>query len=154
MEKGESKVLEAAATLYNAIPGYLARNESKYGIGHLLVNLIDALDDIEYSRSGTPLFDIIDGSLPGHRKTAILKLERQYGLTEREGLILRYLANDRNPSYISNALGISASTAKAHKYSIFKKIGIHSSKELKDMLNGEITDNKNGSSIETSFMQP
>ena len=143
MERSKSKVLEAAATLYNSIPGYLAGNESKYEIGHLLVNLIDALDDVEYSRSGTPLFDIIDGSLPGHRKTAILKLERQYNLTERESLILRYLANDRNPSYISNALGISPSTAKAHKYSIFKKMGIHSSKELKDLLNGEIADSEN-----------
>ena len=143
MERSKSKVLESAATLYNSIPGYLAGTESKYEIGHLLVNLIDALDDIEYSRSGTPLFDIIDGSLPGHRKTAILKLERQYGLTERESLILRYLANDRNPSYISNALGISPSTAKAHKYSIFKKMGIHSSKELKNMLNDEIADSGN-----------
>ncbi len=137
MERNESRVLESAATLYNAIPGYLAGNDSKYEVGHLLVNLIDALDDIEYSRSGTPLFDIIDGSLPGRRKAIILKLERQYGLTKRESLILRYLANDRNPSYISNALRISTSTAKAHKYSIYKKLGIHSSSELKEMLSAK-----------------
>ncbi len=149
MEKSESKVLEAAATLYNAIPGYLAGTESKYEIGHLLVTLIDALDDIEYTRSGTPLYDIIDGSMPGHRKTVILKLERQYGLTEREGLILRYLANDRNPSYISNALGISASTAKAHKYSIYKKLGIHSTNELKNMLNAGVTHEEKDSGTES-----
>lgn len=137
MERNESRVLESAATLYNAIPGYLAGNENKYEVGHLLVNLIDALDDIEYSRSGTPLFDIIDGSLLGRRKAIILKLERQYGLTKRESLILRYLANDRNPSYISNALRISTSTAKAHKYSIFKKLGIHSSSELKEILSAK-----------------
>ena len=97
MKESESKVLEAAAILYNAIPGYLAQTESKQQMGHYLVELIDALDDIEYSRSGTPLYDIIGGSAPGRRK-------------------------------------ISPSTAKAHKYSIFKKLGVHTSDELKAML--------------------
>ncbi len=134
MNASESKVLEAAAILYNAIPGYLAQTESKQQMGHYLVDLIDALDDIEYSRSGTPLYDIIGGSAPGRRKKAILTLEKEYGLTERESHILRYLANERNPTYIANALGISPSTAKAHKYSIFKKLGVHTSEELKAML--------------------
>ncbi|WP_139652495.1 helix-turn-helix transcriptional regulator [Raoultibacter phocaeensis] len=134
MKESESKVLEAAAILYNAIPGYLANTESKQQMGHYLVDLIDALDDIEYTRSGTPLYDIIGGSVPGRRKKAILDLERKYGLTEREGHILRYLANERNPTYIGNALGISPSTAKAHKYSIFKKLGVHTSDELKALL--------------------
>lgn len=80
------------------------------------------------------MFDIIGGNIPGRRKKAILALEREYGLTEREGHILRYLANERNPTYISNALGISPSTAKAHKYSIYRKLGIHSSSELKKLL--------------------
>lgn len=134
MEESESKVLEAAAILYNALPGYLAKKESKQQIGHFLIDLIDALDDVEYSRSGTPLFDIIGGSVPGRRKKAILSIEKEFGLTEREGHILRYLANERNPTYIANALGISPSTAKAHKYSIFKKLGVHTSDELKTML--------------------
>ena len=134
MDENETKVLEAAALLYNAIPGYLAETQSKQQLGHLLVDLIDALDTIEFTRSGTPLFDIIVGNIPGRRKKAILALEREYGLTEREGHILRYLANERNPTYISNALGISPSTAKAHKYSIYRKLGIHSSSELKKLL--------------------
>lgn len=135
MDEHESKALEAAAIAYNAIPGYLSGAQSKKQMGKLIVELIDALDTIEYSRSGTPLFDIIEGSMPGHRKKAILSLEKKYGLTEREGHILRYLANERNPTYIANALGISPSTAKAHKYSIFKKLGVHTSEELKDLLN-------------------
>lgn len=134
MDENETKVLEAAALLYNAIPGYLAKTQSKQQLGHLLVDLIDALDTIEFTRSGAPLFDIIGGNIPGRRKKAILALEREYGLTEREGHILRYLANERNPTYIANALGISPSTAKAHKYSIFKKLGIHSSSELRKLL--------------------
>ena len=70
----------------------------------------------------------------GRRKKAILAIEQEFGLTERESHILRYLANERNPTYIANALGISPSTAKAHKYSIFKKLGVHTSEELRAML--------------------
>ena len=65
MNESESKVLEAAALLYNAIPGYLAGVESKQHMGHLLIDLIDALDDIEYTRSGTPIYDIIGRQRPG-----------------------------------------------------------------------------------------
>ena len=134
MKESESKVLEAAALLYNAIPGYLAATETKQQMGRLLVDLIDALDDIEYTRSGTPLYDIIGDNAPGRRKKAILAIEQEFGLTERESHILRYLANERNPTYIANALGISPSTTKAHKYSIFKKLGVHTSEELRAML--------------------
>jgi len=134
MDEKQSKVLEASALLYNALPGYLLNDKSKYDIGHLLVDLIDALDEIEYTRSGSPLFDIIRYNVPGRRKKAILRIEEEYGLTEREKLILRYLSNERNPAYISNTLGIALSTAKAHKYSIFKKLGVHTSDELKAML--------------------
>lgn len=134
MNMDENKVLERAALLYGAIPGYLLGDKSKEEVAHLLVDLIDSLDDIEYSRSGTPLYDVIDGNLPGRRKKSILALERRYDLTEREAHILRYLANERNPTYIANALGIAQATAKAHKYSIFKKLGIHSSEELRHLL--------------------
>lgn len=134
MRESETKALEDGAVLFNAIPGYLAQTINKKEMGLLLVNLIDTLDDIEYSRSGTPLFDIIVGSVPGRRKKAILNIEKEYGLTERESHILRYLANERNPTYIANALGISPSTAKAHKYSIFKKLNVHTSSELRAML--------------------
>lgn len=133
MKEAESKALEAAALLYNAVPGYLLENKSKDEMNHLLIDLLDALDTIEYQRTGAPLFDIL-GTIPSHRKKAILDLEKQYGLTEREGHILRYLANERNPSYIASRLGIAQATAKAHKYSIFKKMGVHSSEELMALL--------------------
>ena len=68
MNMDENKVLENAAMLYGAIPGYLLGDKSKEEVAQLLVALIDSLDDIEYSRSGTPLYDVIDGNLPGRRK--------------------------------------------------------------------------------------
>lgn len=134
MDADETKVLENSALLYGSIPGYLMGDKSKDEIAHLLVELIDALDNIEFSRSGTPLYDVIGGNLPGRRKQSILALEREYDLTERESHILRFLANERNPTYIANALGIAQATAKAHKYSIFRKLGIHSTEELRHLL--------------------
>lgn len=134
MNPSETKVLENAALLYGSLPGYLMGDKGKAEIARMLVALIDALDDIEYARSGTPIYDIIDGNLPGQRKRSILILEHEFDLTERESQILRYLANERNPAYIANALGIAPATAKAHKYSIYKKLGIHSSEELRGLL--------------------
>ena len=118
MNMDENKVLENAAMLYGAIPGYLLGDKSKEEVAQLLVALIDSLDDIEYSRSGTPLYDVIDGNLPGRRKKSILALERRFDLTEREAHILRF----------------AQATAKAHKYSIFKKLGVHTSEELRYLL--------------------
>lgn len=134
MDENQSKVLETGAILYDALPGYLLENRSKAEVVHMLIDLIDALDEIEYTRSGMPLFDVLQGNSLAQRKGVILRVEKKYHLTKREGHILRYLANDRNPTYISNALGISKSTAKAHKYSIFKKLDIHTSEELRQLL--------------------
>lgn len=134
MNDDEDKALQAGAELYAALPGYLLQDDTKQHINHLLIDLIDALDDVEYSRTGQPFFDVLYGSVLGTRKRAILRIEKRYGLTEREKHILRYLANDRSPKYIANALGISPSTAKAHKYSIYKKLGIHSNEEFAQML--------------------
>ena len=134
MDDKQARALEAAAVLYTAIPGYLFQNESPRTISTLIIQLADALDDIEYERSGVPLLDILTGSTPGRRKRAILHLQHTHNLTEREGHILRYLANDRNPTYIAKQLNIAQSTAKAHKYSIFKKLGIHTTEELKELL--------------------
>ncbi len=133
MNETEQKVLNTGAIMYTALPLYLNGSKNKQEMGHILIDLIDALDEVEYARSGTPLFDIIGGSMPGKRKKAIMLIEKEFGLTSREGHILRYLANDRNPSYIASILNISKSTAKAHKYSIFKKLGIHSGAELKEL---------------------
>lgn len=134
MDDKQTRALQAAAVLYNAIPAYLFNNESSSEITRLIIQLVDALDDIEYGRSGIPVLDILTGSTPGHRKRAILHLQHEHNLTEREGHILRYLANDRNPTYIAKQLGIAQSTAKAHKYSIYKKLGVHTTDELNALL--------------------
>ena len=128
------EVLEKSAVAYVTVPLYLAGEKNKQDMAYALIDMIDALDEVEFGRSGTPLYDIIRGDMPGKRKEAIMTVEREYGLTAREGHILRFLSNGRNPTYIANALNISKTTVKAHKYNIFKKLGIHSTKELNDLL--------------------
>ena len=134
MKNIEQDVLNFSAIAYVTVPQYLAGTKDKQAMAHAIIDMIDALDEIEYSRSGTPLYDIIRGDVPGKRKEAIMTLEREYNLTEREGHILRFLSNERNPSYIASALNVSKATVKAHKYNIFKKLDIHSMDELKQLL--------------------
>ena len=134
MKNIEQDVLNFSAIAYVTVPQYLAGTKDKQARAHAIIDMIDALDEIEYSRSGTPLYDIIRGDVPGKRKEAIMTLEREYNLTEREGHILRFLSNERNPSYIANSLNLSKATVKAHKYNIFKKLDIHSMDELKQLL--------------------
>ena len=130
----DQEVLEKSAVAYVTVPLYLAGEKNKQDMAYALIDMIDALDEVEFGRSGTPLYDIIRGDMPGKRKDAIMTVEREYDLTTREGHILRFLSNGRNPTYIANALNISKTTVKAHKYNIFKKLGIHSTKELNDLL--------------------
>ncbi len=134
MKNSTLNVLDLSAKVYTTVPEYLAGKKSKQDMARSIIDMIDALDEIEYSRSGTPLYDIIRGIMPGRRKRAILLVEKKYGLTDREGHVLRFIANGRNPAYIADALSISKATAKAHKYNIFKKLGIHSIEELSDLL--------------------
>ena len=130
----DQEVLEKSAVAYVTVPLYLVGEKSKQDMAYALIDMIDALDEIEFARSGTPLYDIIRGDMPGKRKEAIMAIEREYNLTAREGHILRFLSNGRNPMYIANALNISKTTVKAHKYNIFKKLGIHSTRELNELL--------------------
>jgi DNA-binding NarL/FixJ family response regulator len=143
MKTDATKVLETAAVFYSAIPGYLNETVTKHQLNHMLIDLIDNLDSIEFSRSGSGFYDVISGAAPETRKKNILEIEQKYNLTEREGHILRFLANDRKPNYIADALQISPATVKTHKYAIFNKLGIHSLKELKELLAaGAHTNNK------------
>lgn len=134
MQSLDQEVLHKSAIAYVAVPRYLSGEIDKQHMAHAIIDMIDILDEVEYVRSGTPLYDIISGDTPGERKKAIMEIEKEYNLTEREGHILRFLSNGRNPTYIADALSISKTTAKTHKYNIFKKLGIHSTEELNELL--------------------
>ena len=51
-------------------------------------------------------------------------------MTEREHEILLLLAKGHDTDFIQEKLFISRSTVKSHTYNIYKKIGVHTKKEL------------------------
>lgn len=54
----------------------------------------------------------------------------EYGLTERQAEVFRYLGENKNARYIQEKLVISSHTAKSHIYAVFGKMDIHSQQEL------------------------
>jgi len=133
MDENEQRVLSASVRFHQAVAEYLIDEKNKKAAEKALIDVIDALDIVHYARTGDSFFDIIRGESPFYRKKTILRIEKEYDLTKREGQILRYLANERNSTYIANALKLSQATVKAHRYAIYKKLGIHSRKELQQL---------------------
>ncbi|MBQ3301064.1 MAG: helix-turn-helix transcriptional regulator [Eggerthellaceae bacterium] len=134
MDENEMLVLEKAAIFYQAIPDYLVKNASKKALQLALIEIIDALDVVEYNRTKDSFLAPIQREIPYHRKRAILHLVEDYHLTNKEGHVLRYLANGQDVDYISETLGIAAATTRTHKYNIYRKLGIHSNRELEYLL--------------------
>lgn len=58
----------------------------------------------------------------------------RYGLTEREGEIMVMFAKGRNLPYIMEELVLSKSTVSTHRQHIYKKLGVHSSQEMIDLI--------------------
>lgn len=58
----------------------------------------------------------------------------EYGLTEREGELLVFLAAGRSKKHIANALGITEETVKSHVRSIYTKLDVHTKEGLIDMV--------------------
>lgn len=61
-------------------------------------------------------------------------IEGRYGLSPREAEVFALLARGRSGTYISDALFISLNTTKKHVQNIYRKLGIHSSQELLDLI--------------------
>lgn len=59
---------------------------------------------------------------------------KKYGLTERQLDVLRLLGRGRTALTIQDKLFISESTAKTHIYNIYQKVGIHTQRELMELL--------------------
>ena len=59
-----------------------------------------------------------------------------YGLTPREGDVLRYLAKGRNAAFIAGALYVSPATVKSHIYHIYQKLGVSSQQKVIDIVDG------------------
>ena len=84
--------------------------------------------------------DLVFGSATAApvRKKAFRKgcdrLVREGRLTNREAEVLRLLAKGASVSHIEEKLYISASTVNTHMKHIYQKLGVHSRKELYDLV--------------------
>jgi DNA-binding CsgD family transcriptional regulator len=58
------------------------------------------------------------------------RVAQHYDLSSRQIEVFRLLAKGRNAEYITEELVISPHTTKAHIYSIYQKLGVHSRQEL------------------------
>ncbi len=98
--------------------------------------LLDAGDDSE-EPDGT---DGVQGEEPAAAPTGgrwtrqCALISAQYGLSPREGEVLRLLAKGRDAAYIATFFVISPHTAKTHIHNVYKKLGIHSQQELIDLV--------------------
>ena len=62
-------------------------------------------------------------------------LESIAGLSKREREVFHYLAHEKSATDIQQELGISIHTVKTHMSSIYRKLNVHSAKELKELIN-------------------
>jgi DNA-binding NarL/FixJ family response regulator len=76
----------------------------------------------------------LPGSRRGSWKLRCEDFSQYYHLSPRERQILLLLARGRNAKYIEETLVVSNHTAKAHIYSIYRKVNVHSRQELLNTL--------------------
>lgn len=62
------------------------------------------------------------------------EVSERFKLSARESQVIVYLARGRNAEYIGEHLCISAYTAKAHIYHIYRKMGVNAQAELMDIV--------------------
>ena len=140
--KEEQRALEAATLFYQAVPNYLVASEGKDLLQRRLVELIDSLDVLEYTRSKDSFLAPVQNKAPYEvdyqRKRVILTIIDAYSLTEREGYVLRFLANGHNAAYIAEGLFVSLATVRSHINAIYRKLGVHSVKELGEFIDAYV----------------
>ena len=61
-------------------------------------------------------------------------LSDTYGLTQRETDVIRLLADGKSNSVIANEMFIAVGTVKAHIQHVYQKLGIHTRKELFELI--------------------
>ena len=62
-------------------------------------------------------------------------LANERGLSKKEREVFHYLAHEKSATEIQQELGISIHTVKTHMSSIYRKLNVHSAKELKEFIN-------------------
>jgi DNA-binding NarL/FixJ family response regulator len=94
--------------------------------GYILKNAIDL-------ELGTAIRKVMAGEIvldPQLARPAVLKGERNYGLTVRELEILQLIVDGKSNKEIAAQLELSANTVAVHRANIMDALGIHKTAEL------------------------
>ena len=87
--------------------------------------------------SDLTLMQLADGEQRGCDEHRLSVLAATYDLSPRERDVFRLLADGLTAEPVAERLCVSVPTAKSHIYRIYKKLGIHSQKELIVLAAGE-----------------
>ena len=94
--------------------------------GYVLKNAVD-LDLVTAVRRVAAGEVVLD---PQVSRAAVLKGERNLGLTAREMEILQFIVDGKSAKQIAAKLGLSANTVAVHRANIMNALGIHKTAEL------------------------
>ena len=61
-------------------------------------------------------------------------LASQYGISPRELEIMQMICKGRSKAYIAETLFIAESTVKGHSKHLYAKLGVHSKRELQELV--------------------
>lgn len=80
-------------------------------------------------------------------RQAIEYVEETYSLSPRQSEVFELLARGRNCEYIKDEFCISKATAKAHIYSIYRKVDVHSQQELINLVESIVENQRPSASV-------
>ena len=66
-----------------------------------------------------------------------LAFAQSHGLSERETEIMLYVAKGYSKPFIAEKLFITDNTVRTHVKRIYEKVGVHSKRELQELIEGE-----------------
>ncbi len=105
-------------------------------VGYVLVGL-RGFSFTEAFRSIRPAIELDARETSGEEvRRACAAIAERYGLTDRERDVLELLACGQSGPQIQQRLVISQNTAKTHVRHIYRKLGVHSQREVIEMVGG------------------
>lgn len=85
---------------------------------------------IDLAETATERLLMVTVNPPVRQDRGIVALARNFGLTCAQARVLAHLAEDRTPSEVGTALGVSVTTVRTHLQPLFQKTGARRPPEL------------------------
>jgi DNA-binding CsgD family transcriptional regulator len=115
------------------ITGEVAKIAVMLGLGYMVV--VSGIVFRDNSVNAEPIPSEVGAKMKSSSwKEKVKRVSEVYELSPRQQEVLTLLARGRNAGYLQEHFFISRSTAKAHIYNIYKKLGVHSQQDLIDFI--------------------